>query len=1291
MDPNAPSFSGAVDLPPTYADVVRERTPLATHRPGEELPQAPQVPAVPELPPTDVLVGEDDEGGPWLPAENLGKHRKGAKARREVADLATQQEVPALVMPQVSPKVKTEGKKAAPKPKRAAGATGGKKPDRKIVVQPKATPGKVPPKAAVKPSANATGKSKQKGKSAVKPPKPQARSDTKAKVPVKAAPKPKPQAVEKPKAAEKPKKKVSKGKERAQTVEDSAEASTSDQPVDANPVTDHVEHRYFGLPFVHERRIPAEMKLPLRNRYADVKWGTAKARIGRVLHPILSLSRSLGEIRAASLLPHNAVIVMPGARTSLRRLLDSRGDSNWRIHVCQPLETRKDEEAWAGYPRNDPALSYCNHLLRDCDCQPNASHVYLTNVVYYLKPADFARFPNAVWLSFHHTYRRDQGTFPSAADRKALGLKAKDQSCFEHSWNTAGGVLSVVVDDGCEYVHVPAKEAVRLAGRDMQVAWRDEFPTMSCELAWLTRGVYVEPQNSDAAANLLLTGRRTAVETANILTRTGVPFATAVEGVVAALPRAWAARIRLTLAEQWNDPRFALGVLGCVVLALAAYRNSRVQAGASALNYLWQEFRPVAWIKRLWRQAPPASAVAAYAHPLVVCLGVPAFEEFVVRPILGTKGLIALELLRMWRNPEDPFRLSPFSFIIVALFHFLMDNLPVYKRFACHALWNYMALSVQVASSATVGPWASCWAMVAAAARLCARGRPADDVAQDWPVPGGYDLAVAPVTQSRLGGRQLVMEEALREGVLVGDSLPAVCVGHYSSNTTLDPSVKIKIRPEKRECLTGPRVVRTGPMVAGHVPLVYKNCAHNKVTGICRRFAQAKAVDHVTAENEYLDFFRDFWAYRVPPSVNVVAELRASEWEKRFPAGKRRDFAEDRWRTTVLPTHHTIFVKSEKSPMPEHFLNPDHWDGDDPMGAELVKLDPRIICCPAAATRYSTGSVGCELTHALGDVLSAEKGTLVYPCGYTAERLGELFDEALAVRRDLILVFGDDFFAVHWVLCKNSDGSDKWIVLFLMADASRQDSHMRRLVKHANASVLIPTGGQGTLMAWFRKHWFATHDEVEIRDPYVSLTSEHAMTSGDPLTGANATATGAVLASALVKLAAAGVTKATVAGFPYELSSSRYLEEVDFLSMLWYPALKEGALVTKPGPKLGRILAKTFWHIGNLGALKCRAHLRGVVECLWLSASHIPVLNDLLLALLKDTEGVTPWGNDPSDIYKVRGTVAYSEAPEALEFMCARYELNLFSLNMLREEASRATATTVFANPMWHLIVKRDC
>ncbi len=283
------------------------------------------------------------------------------------------------------------------------------------------------------------------------------------------------------------------------------------------------------------------------------------------------------------------------------------------------------------------------------------------------------------------------------------------------------------------------------------------------------------------------------------------------------------------------------------------------------------------------------------------------------------------------------------------------------------------------------------------------------------------------------------------------------------------------------------------------------------------------------------------------------------------------------------------------------------------------------------------------------------------------------------------MVFGDDFFAVHFVNGK------AW---FLIGDANRQDSHMRRGVKFRNASYLfslVTHGDAASHVQWCRAHWERTHDEVVIRDRDLTVRSANGMASGDPITGANATLTGAVCAPEITKHALAGETEVIVAGFPYELGATTHLERCDFLSMLWYPAMTAGRQTVKPGPKLGRILAKTFWHVGLLGPKKQREHLRGIVECLWLSCSHIPVLNDLLLSLLDKTQGVKPVLNDPDEMYKIRGTEAFDEHPAAEEFMAARYSIGVAQLSELRAEARAATPDTVFRGDVWNMIVLRDC
>jgi hypothetical protein len=1033
---------------------------------------------------------------------------------------------------------------------------------------------------------------------------------------------------------------------------------TNQLRLDGSPEPTDRRHKLGSVRFVHERKIPSNVQTRLFARYPEVQWGTCKAQRKLCLHPISSLSRLVGELVAAQMLSEYRRILMPGARTSLARLLTGLG-ATWagRIHVCQPNLGPKDAAAVAHYAV-DGRVTACAHRLEECTCMRDAEVVYLTNVVYYLGPAAFSRYPEAKWLSFHHHYEQPEGSFPSAKDLKLIEVQTSKSR--EHAWTTVNGVMSVTVDDGEEYVHPNAAEVLRRLGRSAHVVWHDEWHSMRNELAWLVKGVVPSLVSTSEAATLLLSGRRTAVEAAHILARSGVPFAAAVEAVLGALPEAWNARLTLEIAQFWSErerwvPHLCVGLgIGALVWARWSVARSLVGAGKRCAGEVWRG--SLSALQGIRGLIPAASSIGEHLFSVLVVS--PLVEECLVRPVFGTTGVMVLEALRLVNGT-----LSWFGFAWLGLVHTALAREPrASRRVLYHSLYNLGSL-LGTPPAANAGWWG--WIMGA--------------------VASVFGTAAPPPQAKR---EKKTVERGIREGVAVGESVSCVCVGHYSSQTPLDVHhvEGLRIRKTKEGCPSGPSVVRTGPMVAGRPPLVFKNCAHNQVTAVCRRLIQAKTVPHLLAEMQYLEFMKVFVS-RMHVRCDFL-ESRTSEWLKRFPVGKREDLKQEGHHKFSYQTSHAMFVKVEKQPMLDHLLEADLWVDDTPIDGEGIKLDPRAICCPPADVRYATGPVGNDITHALGNLLdgSAHAQFILYPCGYTAERLGMAFDDAVDTGTPLVMVFGDDFFAVVWV-----DGK----LWFVWADASRQDSHMRRGIKMANAEFLFQLVARGPdgLMGWYRHHWMKTHEAIEIKTIFVSFEAEHGMSSGDSITGANATTASAVLAERLVDLAISGETKATVAGFPYELGRSQALWDADFLSMLWYPAVVGGVIVTKPGPKLGRILAKTFWHVGLLGERKCRGHAVSVAECLWLSASHIPVLNDLLQALLtlaRDDRG-TGIFEDPEEIHKIRGTLPYEEHPMTEEFMCGRYGFALSELNELRRQASEATFDTVFSGSLWETVVKRDC
>jgi hypothetical protein len=74
-------------------------------------------------------------------------------------------------------------------------------------------------------------------------------------------------------------------------------------------------------------------------------------------------------------------------------------------------------------------------------------------------------------------------------------------------------------------------------------------------------------------------------------------------------------------------------------------------------------------------------------------------------------------------------------------------------------------------------------------------------------------------------------------------------------------------------------------------------------------------------------------------------------------------------------------------------------------------------------------------------------------------------------------------------------------------------------------------------------------------------------------------------------------------------------EEVEFCSGRFWPT-PHGRVF---GPKPGRVLAKTFWHLRRLTKSKRRRHIRGVATGLSKICAHVPILRVVMPAILAAT------------------------------------------------------------------------
>jgi hypothetical protein len=441
----------------------------------------------------------------------------------------------------------------------------------------------------------------------------------------------------------------------------------------------------------------------------------------------------------------------------------------------------------------------------------------------------------------------------------------------------------------------------------------------------------------------------------------------------------------------------------------------------------------------------------------------------------------------------------------------------------------------------------------------------------------------------------------------------------------------------------------------------------------------------------------------------------SANWLRRFSRSKQESMFKAYIDGVFESNRYSCFVKVEKA-----VLTPDLgdlYDGNNFLGGPTVKHDPRCIMCPSEARRYRTGPFGRYVTHYLGYIshtwtipsreqyltkgkdvherlyrlgismfdLPTEPIRIIYPCGYNAEQLGELYDQ----HEDLILIFGDDNYTKFTV-------DDETI--HVDADASRQDGRFTRALKEWTYDRYFNKPVSRTPLGDCISYVRGAALDIEGSTKDVAFKTSNLNPSGEATTAflaTNASGTKAYQIYLWAKKTQVFDVQVTLqfGSFPYKLKASRHAEKAEFLSMLWYPAICPSSRkrVTKPGPKPGRILARSFWHVGNYRPHKAHEHLKGLADCLWLSVSHIPILNDLITRIRVILDGVDGTRYADNEVrYKLRGTRPYLEHPGAEEFLARRYDVTIEEIQNLREMMREATLESVFDSPVLDRVLDMD-
>jgi hypothetical protein len=144
-------------------------------------------------------------------------------------------------------------------------------------------------------------------------------------------------------------------------------------------------------------------------------------------------------------------------------------------------------------------------------------------------------------------------------------------------------------------------------------------------------------------------------------------------------------------------------------------------------------------------------------------------------------------------------------------------------------------------------------------------------------------------------------------------------------------------------------------------------------------------------------------------------------------------------------------------------------------------------------------------------------------------------------------------------------------------------------------------------------------------------------------------------------------------------------QDFDFCSALFWPT--EDGLVL--GPKIGRLLAKTFTSTHHFSPSKHLEWLRGVCLGLDVSCSYIPILRALIPRLLHLCGDGKVWCQDSYD-YKTRAAARHGLCEETWIFMQHRYDLSEQDVLAMESELQTVELGTLLCGAPWLDLVIRD-
>jgi hypothetical protein len=629
----------------------------------------------------------------------------------------------------------------------------------------------------------------------------------------------------------------------------------------------------------------------------------------------------------------------------------------------------------------------------------------------------------------------------------------------------------------------------------------------------------------------------------------------------------------------------------------------------------------------------------------------PPAEEY-IKHKLGAPGVLAIVVIELWGATTQSGMAGLHAQAMTSLAHFAWWKLGLFWGTLFHMGHNALALAPGLYNMLRALDWVD------------DLGSIAGDLASALPQVNKSALQVSPgvgaISQTSWHLSLVAWLEGFWPHGLTLSDVPIVgaCAAEDGTPMTVEDtqSVEVKIPKVQEECKLRPVCHLLGPGLLCAVPLVYRSCIHNEIAAIRLRLARSQLWfdpsvtlnwqalhNDLRHDPELRTQYWDRMLDEVKPG-NVVP-TPFDEWNASYPAGQRlinQQAREQARLSGVVGRERQIsaFVKVERLPLL--------------LTVEKLKkpVKPRLIQGRQPEVTASSGPT----FHALGKVLRRVwplEGTsrIAYASGCTAETLGVWYTTAV------------------------TRGLRPWPTDADMWDASvGPGPHMSEHADLLALGVNEPTRkvleerrtgriGRTKHGVVYRLWWQVCSGDGDTSFGNSLANGKmwlgvlrHLPTAMVAINGDNALP---MLPEALDLEDVANIVHSfKLYGFSVRLESdSHTIFDGEICSgRLWALGLDEYVY----GPKIGRVLAKTFWAIDPPRKARLRrAWVRGVALGLRRDTSFIPVLRVVVGRLIEETRDVPAESVpvDQDEPWKVHAALEHQCAESTMEQVCYLYSI----------------------------------